>query len=65
MGRMAEYAQDLDDGGSDDAEAWAYQQQTESRRWDDELANDPGYLEWVNSINYETTKEYERGYYCN
>lgn len=47
---------DIDDQES----AEAYQQELESRRWQDELTADAGYFEWLEQLRTETN----HGGYC-
>ena len=62
MGRMAEYAMDAmeqeDESGLFDCERQHYEDEQEI------LRADPAFFEWLESIDHETTKEYERGYHC-
>lgn len=65
MSRMAEAWVEQDDSGADDCAAWQFEQ--ERRRFDEEqeiLRADPAFFEWLESLNAESTKEYESGYYC-
>src|SRR6187551_3713438 len=38
----------------DDQAALAFQQECEARHYNEVLANDPGYLEWVTQLNLES-----------
>lgn len=52
----------------DDSDAWAHQCELEGRRLQEELARDPGYLEWLEMLesqrNEQQRKETNDGDYC-
>ena len=53
----------MDDDTTD--AAWA-QTANEQQEFEEQelLRADPAFIEWLESLNSESTKEYERGYHC-